>query len=305
VDGGLAKKKEKNLVHKGENCTMKYAQLVKLGGDLVEAKDADYEDYFGFLVCPECREPVFLRKSHQRTVKNQQIPTTVPAAFIHHRATDEVQTCEQRIARYTVEKIESFGGQARQQRIAKLQVSMWKYLKQNHCVNLNAYSKLKPDFSKSPMLRELLRFSLSIVAANPELIVKTTLPQVSSLLLAKDERIGMSPVMKEQVETFLERRKRNWAVHQRCSAEALELLLTSTYLAETREKLIQVICHPLSLEFHDPELLDSDCSSGEWRITYASYLSLILPLTFLTVDWLTVFQFLPPTNPFTKNAVKR
>lgn len=276
---------------------MRYAQLIKLGGQLIEAQDADYEDYFGFLVCPECKEPVFLRKCHSRTSKFGA-GHTVPSSFIHHRSTNEIQTCEQRVSKYTVEKVESFGGQARQQRIAKLQVSMWKYLKHNHCVNLNRFSKLASDFTKSPMLKLLLEFSMLIVEQNSKYIVDTTLPQVSTLLLAQDSRIGVSPLMENQIKDFLKKRKRNWSLQQRCAAEALELLLTSTYLKSTRERLIKVICHPLSLEFHDPDLLDLDASSKEWKLSFASYLTLVLPLCFLTVDWLTVFDFLPPRNPF-------
>jgi hypothetical protein len=291
------RKRKYSALRERELSNMRYAQLIKLGGHLIEAEDADYEDYFGFLICPECKEPVFLRKGHRRTSK-LGADHTVPSSFIHHRSSDEIQTCEQRVAKYSAEKVESFGGQARDQRIAKLKVSMWKYLKHNHCVNLNTFSKLTSDFAKSSMLKSLLEFSMSIVEQNSKYIVESTLPHVSTLLLAQDSRIGILPSIENQIKGFLKKRKRNWSLQQRCAAEALELLLTSTYLKPTREKLIKVICHPLSLEFHDPELLDLDTSTEEWRLSFASYLTLVLPLCFLTVDWLTVFDFLPPRNPF-------
>ena len=42
---------------------MKYATSVKFGGELINAFDCDYDDYKELqLLCPECKEPVYLQK---------------------------------------------------------------------------------------------------------------------------------------------------------------------------------------------------------------------------------------------------
>jgi hypothetical protein len=74
---------------------MKYAILGKLGGEIIAADEADYDDYKSFLKCPNCKEPVFLRKSHPRN------DIQIPSSFVHHKAhQDHARICLHNQNRY-------------------------------------------------------------------------------------------------------------------------------------------------------------------------------------------------------------
>lgn len=121
---------------------MQWAILTSAGGQPIHASKADYSDYKGFLKCEECRKPVFLRKEHQRKGYNVQ------AAFIHQEAIPEISICEKRVGKYNKERVEQLATKAKGQRLNKLKVSMWKYLKRNITANLKDWSKYVNDAKK-------------------------------------------------------------------------------------------------------------------------------------------------------------
>ena len=49
---------------------MKLAKAMRYGGELIEACDCDYSDFKALIpLCPNCSEPVFLRKGSDRKSK--------------------------------------------------------------------------------------------------------------------------------------------------------------------------------------------------------------------------------------------
>ena len=161
---------------------MQYAKLLKLGGQVIEASSADYEDYKGFLLCPECGESVFLRKAYQRG------ESIVKSAFVHHRAIPEVSKCELRVGSYSLDDIKAFASQARGQRLASLRVSMWKYLKTTMAINLKQWSFFVSQ-AKQGLLKEVVDYGVEVLANNVAFIVEGTLPRVSDLVKRQDSRI--------------------------------------------------------------------------------------------------------------------
>jgi hypothetical protein len=262
---------------------MKYAILAKLGGELVSADEADYDDYKGFLRCPNCKEPVFLRKSHLRN------ETEISSSFVHHKAVPEVSVCELRVGRYTKNDIENIYAKARGQRLEKLKISLWKYLKRNLVINLKVYPTFAQDIKKIKLLEEIVNYGMEILSTNIEFIVDNTLPRVEVLLINKDSRMAIVPEMQPFFDAFIKENKSSWRLHCKIVREALDLFLSSQYMKEIRYRLLCCLCHHKSLE-STPELLDLDTESIEWKEKFAAYITLQVTFVFLTVDWINIFD---------------
>lgn len=262
---------------------MKYAKLIRLGGELIEASNADYSDYKGFLRCPECDEPVFLRKSHQRG----NVP--VPDAFVHHKAVPQVSACEMRVGKYDSVTVQQKRSQAHGQRIRKLQISLWKFLKQNLAVSLRGWEKYVHDVKRVPFLGEVVDYGKQVLEGNQVFILEDTLSNVSELLRMQDERIGISPEMEKTITTFIKVRSRDWQLHSMVAKEALDLFLKSPTMAENRHRLCCCLCHPTVLQAM-PELLDLDAATEEWRSKFVAYITLQVVFVFLMVDWIGLFN---------------
>lgn len=264
---------------------MKYAKLVRLGGELIPATEADYQDYEGFLRCPQCGEPVFLRKAHQRGT------SLVPAAFIHHKAV-EGDECELRISRYSTEHIAQQNAIAKGQRLNKLRVSMWRFLKFNAAMDLKRYSKMVTECKKYHFIAETVDYGLKCLS--PEVNIQFTLDTIermSQLLLDGDERIvATREDDKKVLDNFIKSRKRDWRLHTRIAKECCELFLSSTEMSELRYRLMCCFCNPQSMAMMWDDLLDLDRATEEWRSIFFSYLTLEVALLFLTVDWISLLE---------------
>ncbi|MBE9053680.1 hypothetical protein IQ243_25425, partial [Nostocales cyanobacterium LEGE 11386] len=217
---------------------MKYAIFVKLGGEIITAEDADYEDYKGFLKCPNCKEPVFLRKAHMRN------DIQVPSSFVHHKAVPEVSACELRVGKYTKQDIEAISTTARNQRLTKLKISLWKYLKYNLTINLKSWSTYAKDAKKVKLLNDIIDYGMQILENNVNFILENTLPRTEILFKNKDSRITVVPEMEPFFNAFLKDNKSNWQLHCKITKEALELFLVSNSMKEIRYRLLCCLCHP-------------------------------------------------------------
>jgi hypothetical protein len=105
---------------------MKYASSIRYGGELIEAKDCDYESYKHLgLLCPECKDPVFLKAEGLRSLKDKDV--RVGAHFSHFPGKDPaiVLACENRIKTYSKEDLERRANQSRGQRLKMIQ--RWLY----------------------------------------------------------------------------------------------------------------------------------------------------------------------------------
>jgi uncharacterized protein YbaR (Trm112 family) len=107
---------------------MKYASSIKYGGQLIDAKDCDYNSYKHLgLVCPECKNPVFVRAEHTRTAPKSKEVVKVEQSFAHFKAVDPAQVlaCENRVAAYNRRGLERKAAAAKNQRLKLLHRWFW------------------------------------------------------------------------------------------------------------------------------------------------------------------------------------
>lgn len=108
---------------------MKYASAMRFGGELVEASECDYEDYkYLGLLCPECKDPVFLRGEGTRVLKGGEVK--VGACFCHFPGKDPslIAQCENRVKKYTTQEITTIKAKAKGQRLKLLQRWFWQII---------------------------------------------------------------------------------------------------------------------------------------------------------------------------------
>lgn len=105
---------------------MKLASSIRFGGQLVDAADCDYQDYKALqLLCPACKQPVFLQGDSLRNLKDKTI--SIPAHFKHFPFVDPalVADCEARVAKYDQKEITKRAAIARNQRLKVFQKYFW------------------------------------------------------------------------------------------------------------------------------------------------------------------------------------
>lgn len=96
---------------------MKYASSIRYGGELIEAKDCDYESYKHLgLLCPECKDPVFLRAEGVRILKKKEVK--IGAHFAHFPGKDPalMLACENRVKAYNESDLERLAKNTQNQR---------------------------------------------------------------------------------------------------------------------------------------------------------------------------------------------
>lgn len=151
---------------------MKYAASIRYGGQLIDVLDCDHNSYKHLgLLCPECKNPVFLREGHMRTAPKSKEVIKVEAAFAHFRAQDPAQVlaCENRVAGYDRRELERKALVARNQRLKLLQRWFWEIFWQRleldqNFQNAEEIEKFQRDLplkapllcTKDESLRELL-----------------------------------------------------------------------------------------------------------------------------------------------------
>ncbi|MGG6263193.1 hypothetical protein ACQ4M3_07925 [Leptolyngbya sp. AN03gr2] len=261
---------------------MQYARLTKFGGQLIDADHADYEDYKGILRCPECGEPVFLRKSHLRG--KQSIANT----FVHHKAIPEVSKCELRVGSYGSADVEAAAARARGQRLRTLKISLWKYIKTTIAIDLKNWSTYVKD-AKHTVFRQVVEYAEQILKTHDRFILDDTLPRMADLLQQRDARIGVSAAMQHTIDQFLVSRSRDWRLHCLIAQEALSLLLTSPSMSEIRHRLCCCLCHPTTIQ-SIPGLLDLNPATLQWQELFFGYLTLEITFVFLAIDWFGIWD---------------
>jgi hypothetical protein len=116
---------------------MRYASSIRYGGQLIDAADVDYQAYKHLgLLCPNCKEPVFLQGESSRMLQEKIV--AIPAHFKHFAAADSalVKQCEARVAKYDQKELELRATRARNQRLRLLQKWFWQILLNNApCIN--------------------------------------------------------------------------------------------------------------------------------------------------------------------------
>jgi hypothetical protein len=250
---------------------MKYAIVSSLGGEMILASEADYGTYKSFLKCPECKEPVFLRKAYLRD------GSEVAASFVHYKELFAF-SCEMRASRYSDDRVNAIASAAREQRLKKLQVSSWKFIKTNLAVDFSQWHRAFKDLKSFDVGVSLLNYAVAVSEANYSYFLNSFL-RLESLLRDGDERVVVRLSKRHLMDSLL---KTDWRLQNKIASEVMELILVSPCFLETRLRLLSVLVHPTSLQSIDG-LLDLEMESEEWKVKFISYLSLQVPLKFLLI----------------------
>lgn len=140
---------------------MRYASSMFFGGQLIDADDADYDSYRDLgLLCPNCKEAVFLQATSQRHVGETLIQ--IPAHFKHFKASKDpalVKECESRVQKYDALEFQRRASQVRNQRLRLLQRHFWSiftcYYESEFAVPMGSATESVPDEFTGQM-RQLL-----------------------------------------------------------------------------------------------------------------------------------------------------
>jgi hypothetical protein len=201
---------------------MKVASIVSLGGELISADDADYKDYDKILTCPNCHEAVFLRKKHIRK------GIEVAASFVHHKKNSNASLCELRVNSYSSEFIKERNSIARNQRLTRLKISLWKYLKTSSYVDFNKFSEASYYYRTNPLHKSMIIWVKETIKNNKKLIADEIFKEgvAHQLNILIDNNLMNDHVMVSY-----------WNLHTKITKEVLEFLL-STSAEDALDKII-------------------------------------------------------------------
>ena len=113
---------------------MKYASAMKYGGELVAAEDCTYDSFKELVpLCPNCKEPVYLRSGGQReSVKGKAYQIGPHWCHFKGISAEQVAGCELRVNGYTEKDRAKIAAQARGQRLKLLQRWFWRVFAGSH-----------------------------------------------------------------------------------------------------------------------------------------------------------------------------
>lgn len=106
---------------------MKHAAAMKYGGELVAAEDCNYDSFKELVpLCPNCKEPVFLRTGGDR-ISPKGTEFKIGPHWCHFKgvSAEQVASCESRVSGYTDKDRQRIAAQARGQRLKLLQRWFW------------------------------------------------------------------------------------------------------------------------------------------------------------------------------------
>jgi len=139
---------------------MKLAKAMRYGGEPIDAADCDYSDFKSLIpLCPNCSEPVFLRKDSDRISKLGK-EFKIPQHWSHFGSTSEEQkaACEARVSSYTEADRQRIQSQARGQRLKLIQRWFWRvWRERNFNETVDSLMSLKAHVD-SAFLGELFCF---------------------------------------------------------------------------------------------------------------------------------------------------
>jgi len=106
---------------------MKQALSIRYGGVLVSPEDCDYESYLNLgLICPFCKDGVFLVKETKRKTEKSKKSFFVKAHFSHFKKGLLTDVCENRSKSLSKEQVDTITQQGRNQRRKIIQDRLWK-----------------------------------------------------------------------------------------------------------------------------------------------------------------------------------
>ncbi|NEP81534.1 MAG: hypothetical protein F6K39_27245 [Okeania sp. SIO3B3] len=115
---------------------MKYAESLLLGGELIDADNANYDSYKDLLMrCPACGSEVFLSRGFTRTTKTGR-RVVVSSTWKHFKEVDiaVVRQCERR-CQYKKTEVQSKNSSIRRQRLKAYRHRIWELIKKSPLVD--------------------------------------------------------------------------------------------------------------------------------------------------------------------------
>jgi ribosomal protein S27AE len=109
---------------------MQIAKSMVYGGELVDARDCDYDDFSRLRpLCPNCNEAVFLRAGSER-LSSYGKKFLVPQHWCHFKSTsiEQKALCEARVSGYSETERQQIQRQAKGQRLKLIRRWFWKAL---------------------------------------------------------------------------------------------------------------------------------------------------------------------------------
>lgn len=106
---------------------MKHAAAMKYGGQLVSAAECTYDSFKQLVpLCPECKEPVYLRAGGER-LSTKGKAYQIGSHWCHFKgvSAEQVASCENRVNNYTEKDRERISARARGQRLKLIQRWFW------------------------------------------------------------------------------------------------------------------------------------------------------------------------------------
>jgi hypothetical protein len=140
---------------------VKLAKAMRYGGEPIDAADCDYSDFKSLIpLCPNCSEPVFLRKDSDRISKLGK-EFKIPQHWSHFSSTSEEQkaACEARVYSYTEADRQRIQSQARGQRLKLIQRWFWDVYKR-HSFPYEAFQQYEGAKILSELDMDLKRYDV-------------------------------------------------------------------------------------------------------------------------------------------------
>ena len=235
---------------------MQYGSSMFFGGQLIDAADADYNSYKDLgLLCPNCKEPIFLQAISQRQMGDTL--TQIPAHFKHFKvkAPALVKECESRVRQYDTSEFQRRASQARNQRLKLLQRHFWGifagYFESEINVPMNSVTESLPNTFTMQMGQALSNNFLAQKIEYPKRLLRQFVSALFNnihLQITWDEKnsnVGVNPCytlqqhFRDSVSCKLDRQ-----MQELITGEVLEFLHSKSSRPLV-EKLFAVACHDL------------------------------------------------------------
>ena len=217
---------------------MKYAKAMRYGGELIDAADSDYSDFKKLIpLCPECSEPVHLRKESDR-VSSLGKEFEIPKHWSHFKSVSEEQKagCEARVSGYTEEDKRRIQTKARGQRLRLIQKYMETAIRAIPYLEYldNASSQANRDSEWIANKAETIKIfrNLILSASNSEVseIVETVLEKAIDGTFPDNETMLY-------IHSSISRIKKNSEIHSKITSEVLKFLC-----AKRQKKFLNKLC---------------------------------------------------------------
>lgn len=241
---------------------------------IVKATESDYQDFYGYLICPECDDVLFLRKAHVRD------GVEIKASFVHFTQNDLTTECKNRIKARKQENIRKSKYKSRQQQIKKLSLSLWKHLKTNKDVDLKYWDV----YFKAAMYKKE-----SFKKITDHLDGLANQLTIDDLWIAFDASLSSTKNFKGDTSKWLNSMcLADFYRHTNISWDLFNLLMFNRNFKDLRLRIYSVLLHPEHLEAVG--LIGGNINRPDFNQKVLAYIVSSFVLAVATVDWKKILE---------------